>query len=157
ELGGEATHIAHRVVGAARALHGGKAHEHRCGLVRKHGGLGVFGGRIIRLKITMGAGAARMHDALGDALVVEVIHLLTVDESLHQRRAALAGLELVVVIGDAHPLVGAQILVLVMLAIACQILVLAVRIYFGIVAGGAAIGFGKGVAISHVGCVVGTK
>ena len=36
----------------------------------------------------MRAGAARVHDALGDALVVEVGDLLAQDEVLEQRRAA---------------------------------------------------------------------
>jgi hypothetical protein len=38
-------------------------------------------------------------DALGDALVVEVEDLLAQDEVFEQRRAALAGLQRVLVVG----------------------------------------------------------
>ena len=44
-----------------------------------------------------------MDDALGDALVVEVGDLLAQDEVFEQRRAARAGLELVLVVGDRMP------------------------------------------------------
>ena len=49
-----------------------------------------------------------MHDALGDALVVEVRDLLAQDEVLEQRRAAQPGLQRVLVVGDRHALVGRQ-------------------------------------------------
>ena len=41
-----------------------------------------------------------MHDALGDALVVEVRDLLAQDEVFEQRRPAQAGLERILVVGD---------------------------------------------------------
>ena len=53
----------------------------------------------------MGAGAARVHDALRDALVVEVGDLLAEVEVLEQRRAALAGLQRVLVVVDRNALV----------------------------------------------------
>ena len=51
-----------------------------------------------------------MHDALGNALVVEVGDLLTEVEVFHERRAALAGLERVVGVRNPHALVGGQVL-----------------------------------------------
>jgi hypothetical protein len=53
-----------------------------------------------------------MHDALGDALVVEVGDLLAQDEVFQQRRAAQAGLQRVLVVGDRHALVGGEHLAL---------------------------------------------
>jgi hypothetical protein len=49
-----------------------------------------------------------MHDTLGDPLVIEVRDLLAHDEVFEQRRAARAGAQRVLVVGDAHALVGAQ-------------------------------------------------
>ena len=49
-----------------------------------------------------------MHDALRNALVVEVRDLLAQDEVFEQRRTAQARLERVLVVGDAHALVGGQ-------------------------------------------------
>jgi len=49
-----------------------------------------------------------LHDALGDALMVEVGDLLAHDEIFEQRRPTVAGLESVLVVGDLHALIGAQ-------------------------------------------------
>ena len=49
-----------------------------------------------------------MDDALGDALVVEMDDLLAEDEVLQQDRAARAGLQRVLVVGDRDALVGRQ-------------------------------------------------
>src|SRR5690606_25607397 len=57
---------------------------------------------------TMGPGAAGMHDALGDALMVEVGDLLAENEVLEQRRSADPRLERGLVIRDQHTLVGGQ-------------------------------------------------
>ena len=43
--------------------------------------------RLVALEVAVRAGAARVDDALGDALVVEVGDLLAEDEVLEQRRA----------------------------------------------------------------------
>src|SRR5690606_866446 len=51
-----------------------------------------------------------MYHALGDALVVEVHHLLTEGEVLHERRAAFAGGERILIVADGHALVGRQLL-----------------------------------------------
>ena len=63
------------------------------------------GHRLVHLEVAVRAGAARVHDALGDALVVEVGDLLTEVEVLHERRPALAGLERIVGVRDAHALI----------------------------------------------------
>ena len=49
-----------------------------------------------------------MDDALGDALVIEVRDLFAQDEIFEQRRAARAGLQRVLVVGDRDALVGRQ-------------------------------------------------
>ena len=49
-----------------------------------------------------------MHDALGDALVIEVRDLLAQDEVLEQGGPAQPGLERMLVVGDEHALVGGE-------------------------------------------------
>ena len=53
----------------------------------------------------------RVHDALGNALVVEVRNLFPQDEIFQQRRPAQPSLERVLVIADGYALVGGQPLV----------------------------------------------
>src|SRR5690606_10800442 len=55
-----------------------------------------------------GPGTTGVHDALGDALMVEVGDLLAKNEVLEQRRSADPRLERGLVIGDQHTLVGGQ-------------------------------------------------
>ena len=62
----------------------------------------------VHSKIAVRRRAARVHDALGNALVVEVRDLLAKDEVLEQRRPAQASLERVLVVGDRHALIGRQ-------------------------------------------------
>ena len=69
---------------------------------------GVLGHRLVHLEVAVRARAARVHDALGNALVVEVGDLLTEVEVFHERRAALASLERIVGVGNAHALIGGQ-------------------------------------------------
>src|SRR5699024_2136038 len=84
--------------------------------------------------------------AFGDALVVEMIEFFPEDEIFHQRRAAFAGLELVVIVGDAHALIGAQIRAGGIDArMAVDICLLAALVGVGVVGGRAAVGFGMGV------------
>ena len=54
----------------------------------------------------MGAGAAGVHDALGDALVIEMGDLLAEDEILEQGRPALSALQRILVVGDRRALIG---------------------------------------------------
>jgi hypothetical protein len=53
--------------------------------------------------------AARVDDALGNALVVEVEDLLAKDEVLKQHGSALAALQLVLIVGNANALIGRQV------------------------------------------------
>ena len=56
----------------------------------------------------MRTGAARMHDTLGDALVVEVGDLLPQDEVFQQRRPAVVRAQRILVVADRDALVGGQ-------------------------------------------------
>ena len=110
ELHGEAAHVAREVGRAARAGDGREAHEDRrlrAGSSRNER-LGQLRQRLVDLEEAVGAGAAGMDDALGDALVVEVGDLLAKMEVLEQRRPAVAGLEGVLVIVDRQALVGGE-------------------------------------------------
>jgi hypothetical protein len=110
ELDGETANVARGVGRAAFAGHGGEAHEHRRDLARrlKRGGAGEFGQRLVRLEDAVRGRTSRMHDALGNPLVIEVRDLLAQDEVLQQRRPAQSGLERVLVVADGHALVGGQ-------------------------------------------------
>jgi len=106
----ETAHVTHGIAGAAWSLHRGKAHEHRrlFPWVLQETGLGQRRMVLVGLKETMRAGAAGMDDALRNAFMVKVRDFLTHDEVFQQRRPPRAGLEGVLVIGDLHPLIGAQ-------------------------------------------------
>ena len=110
ELDGEAAHVARQVDRAGAAGDGGEPHEDLGLLLRvlQEGRLGELGERFRRLEIAMRAGAARMHDALGDALMVEMGDLLAQDEIFEQARAALAALERILIVGDRRSLVRRQ-------------------------------------------------
>ncbi|MNW06044.1 hypothetical protein D3C71_2023860 [compost metagenome] len=56
----------------------------------------------------MRPGPTGMDNALRNALMVEVGDFLAHDEVFEQRRPAITRLERVLVVGDAHPLIGAQ-------------------------------------------------
>ena len=60
------------------------------------------------LEIAVGAKAAGMDDALGDALVVEVEDLLAEVEVFQRRRPAIADPQRVLVVGDRDALLGGQ-------------------------------------------------
>jgi hypothetical protein len=107
ELHGEATHVARRIDRARTASHRRKPREHRRFLA--HLGEDACGRVTLQrrreFEVTMRRGAARMDDALGDALVVEVGDLLAEDEVLQQRGAALACTQRVLVIAYRRALV----------------------------------------------------
>ena len=90
ELDREAAHVAHRVGRAALARDGGEAHEHGRALAGfgKERGAREFAERLVALEVAVRRGAARMHDALGNALVIEVRDLLAQDEVFEQRGPA---------------------------------------------------------------------
>ena len=110
ELHRETAHVARRVGGAALAGHGGEAHEYRRALARlgKQRRARDLRQRFVTLEIAMRAGSARMHDALGNALVVEVRDLLAQDEVFEQRRPAQPGFQGILVVGNRHALVGGE-------------------------------------------------
>ena len=111
ELDGEAAHVAHRVGRALRARHVGEAHEHRRALRRvlQEVGAGELRHRFVDLEVAVRAGAAREHDALGNALLAEVRKLLAQDEVFQQGRSARPGGERMVVVRDLHALVGGEL------------------------------------------------
>ena len=69
---------------------------------------GEVGQRLVGLEEAVGAEPAGVHDALGDALVVEVEDLLAEVEVLEQRRTPLAGPQRVLVVGDRDALLRRQ-------------------------------------------------
>jgi hypothetical protein len=74
----ESTGVAHRIRGAARAQHCRKAGEDFGfgALLTKKSGLRYRRGSAIGLEDAVGGGAPCMHDALRNALVIEVSDLL---------------------------------------------------------------------------------
>jgi hypothetical protein len=110
ELDGKAAHVAHGVGRAARAGHGGEAHENgRLGVrVLQEVGAGELRHRLVDLEIAVRRRAARVHGALGNALVVEVRDLLAQDEVFEQRGSAQARLQRVVVVRYLQTLVGGE-------------------------------------------------
>ena len=67
-----------------------------------------FASDACRLEVAVRRRAARVDDALGNPLVIEVGDLLAEDEVLEQRRAPRADAERVLIVGDRHALVGRQ-------------------------------------------------
>ena len=106
ELDGEAADVASEVERALVPGHGREPDEHRRVLAGplEQVGPGHVGQRLVGLEEAVRAEAAGVHDALGDPLVVEVEDLLPEVEVLEQRRAALAGAQRVLVVGDRHAL-----------------------------------------------------
>ena len=104
ELDREAAHVARGIGRAALAGNGGEADEHRRALA----GLGEdrrarqLRQRLVAFEIAVRARSARMHDALGNALVIEVRDLLAQDEIFEQRRTAQTRLERILVVRDRH-------------------------------------------------------
>ena len=95
ELHRETARVARSVLGSALACDGREANEDGrdlAGLLERRG-LGQVGGSVVALEETMCRRAAGMHDALGNALVVEVGELLAQDEVFQQRRPAHALLQ----------------------------------------------------------------
>ena len=90
---GEAAHIARHVHRPLVARHGGEADKHFRFLIHgaEHIGLGVLGQAVGQLEHAVRAIAARVDDAFGDTLVIEVENLFAQDEVFQQRRAARAG------------------------------------------------------------------
>ena len=90
ELHREAANVARGVGGAAFADDGREPDEHRRALARfgEYRGAGDIGERLVAFEVSVRARAARMHDALGYPLVIEMRDLLAEDEVLQQCGAA---------------------------------------------------------------------
>ena len=78
EFRGPSPNVADRVRRAAASAHRGEAHKHRrnlTGVLQKFG-LGDVGQRLVHLKVAVSGGAPRVHNPLGNTLVVKVGELL---------------------------------------------------------------------------------
>ncbi|MNO73044.1 hypothetical protein D3C76_640030 [compost metagenome] len=86
ELDRESAHVADRIGGATRALHRGKADEHRSALAGRgeKARLGQRAEILIGFEIAMRSGTPGVYHAFGYALVVEVGDLLAHDEIFEQ-------------------------------------------------------------------------
>ena len=62
-----------------------------------------FGQRLVAFEVAMSGGAARVNDALGNALMVEVRDFFPKDEVLQQRLAAQSCLERILIVADGTP------------------------------------------------------
>ena len=102
ELGREAADVANRVGRAPGAGDRREPHEHGCRppLLAEELGPGHICQRLRAGERSVGAGAARMDDPLGNPLVVEPRQLLAKMKVLDQRRAAITGRERVVGVLD---------------------------------------------------------
>jgi hypothetical protein len=91
-------------------VHVGEADEHRSlhGGIGKDGRFRVLGQRLIDLKIAMRSRTSGMHDSLRHRLVVEVRHFFSKMKVLENCRTSRAGLQRIVVIGNANPLIRRQ-------------------------------------------------
>ena len=110
ELDRESAGVAHRVGRPARAQDRREPAEdlRLLALAAEEAGLGDRRGGAVGLEHAVRRGAAGVHDALGDALVVEVGDLLAQVEVLEKGRSAIAGLERVVGVGEPHALRSGQ-------------------------------------------------
>ena len=106
----EAAHVARGVGRAAFPGDGREPHEHGGVLagLRQERGARVLGHRLVALEVAVGGRASRVHDPLGDSLMVEVGDLLAEDEVLQQGGAPEPGLERALVVGDRLAEVGRQ-------------------------------------------------
>ena len=110
ELDREPADVTREVAGALVAGHRREPHERRGALARA---LEQIGGgevlqRLVVLEEAVRAVAASVHDALGDALVIEVEDLLAEVEVLQRGRPALADPQGVLVVADDHALLRRQ-------------------------------------------------
>src|SRR5450830_1583674 len=63
---------------------------------------------LVAFEVTVGGRSARMHDTLGDTLMVEMRELFTQNKIFHQGGAAQASLQRILVVAHGHTLVGRQ-------------------------------------------------
>ena len=110
ELDREAAHVAREIERAFRPRDGRETHESGRALADALEDIGTadVGEAVGELEIAVRTIAARMNDALGDALMVEVEDFLAKMKILKEGRAARALLEAVLVVGDGHTLLGSE-------------------------------------------------
>ena len=110
ELYGEAAHVARQIGRSLAAGHGREADKGRRLFARalKQIGAGDIGERFVILEIAVRAVAAGMHDALGNALMVEVEDLFPKVEVFERGRPAPADAKRILVIGNRHALLCRQ-------------------------------------------------
>jgi hypothetical protein len=73
--------------------------------IGQQSGLRQVGQVLVDLKYPVRCGAACVHDALGDVLMIEVGDFFAEMKILHKRRAAASGLERILVVGNLDALV----------------------------------------------------
>ena len=109
ELDREATHIARRVHAARATGDGGEPAEHRdAAFLGQEFRGGESRQRLGQFEVPVRRGSAGVHDALRDALVVEVGDLLAKDEVFQQRRPTRPGAQRVLIVDDRDPLRSGQ-------------------------------------------------
>src|ERR1022692_1217440 len=111
EFHGEAAYVARRVHRSGAARYRRNAGEQRRLFARalEQVGLCDIGQRFEILKITVRGRTARVHDTFRNSLVVKVEYFFPQDKIFKQGRAARAGAQRVLVIGDANALIGRQV------------------------------------------------
>ena len=110
ELDREATHVARRVDRSRAAGDGREPGKHlgTLALLLEQVGDGDIGQAFGTFEIAVRRRSARMDDALGNALVVEVVDLLAIDFVFQQHRATRARLQLVLIVRDRRAVVGGE-------------------------------------------------
>ncbi len=113
ELDCETAHVACGVGRTTLTGHGREAQEHwrALALLGERDGTGQRAEVVVGLEITVGSRAACVHDALRDALMVEMADLFAQDEVFEQGRTTQAGLQRMLVVRDRDALVGRQVTV----------------------------------------------
>src|SRR5579871_817032 len=110
ELDRETSHIAREVRGTLVACDGRESHEQRSLLssALKEVGPRKVGQRFVILEVAMSTETTRMHDALGNSLVVEVENLFAEVGVLQCGRTPHPNLQRVLVVGDRNSLLGSE-------------------------------------------------
>ena len=111
ELDGEAAHIARRVLRALGTGDGREPAKHRraLALLRKHRRSRQLGDCARAFKISVRTRAPGMHDALGNALVIEMEDLLAEDEIFEERRTARSKAKAVLIVGYPRAVIGGEV------------------------------------------------
>ena len=110
KLGGKAADIPDGICRTRAALYGGEAHKYRSDFVR----IGEeirFGDRfqaLVGLEVAVRSGTARVDDAFRNSLMVEMGDFFPQDEVFQQGWPARACAKGVLIVSNAHALIGGQ-------------------------------------------------